>query len=67
MSWWLNQGGLWTFVGQKRQARWLWIALERSTRQVLAWRRGGPSRRVVGDLGQETAFKCWNRGFWQVN
>jgi len=24
---------LWTFVGQKKQARWLWIALERSTRR----------------------------------
>ena len=52
---------LWTFVGKKRQARWLWIALERSTRRVLAWRRGGPSRWVIGDLGQETAFKLWDR------
>ena len=40
---------LWTFVGKKRQARWLWIALERSTRRVLAW--------VIGDRSQETAFK----------
>lgn len=24
---------LWTFVGKKKQARWLWIALERSTRK----------------------------------
>ena len=44
---------LWTFVGKKRQARWLWIALERSTRRVLAW--------VIGDRSQETAFKLWDR------
>ena len=52
---------LWTFVEKKRQPRWVWIAMERSTRRVLAWRRGVPSRWVVGDRSEETAFKLWNR------
>ena len=44
---------LWTVVGKKQQPRWLWIALERSTRRVLAW--------VVSDRSQKTAFKLWDR------
>ena len=44
---------LWTFVHKKRQARWLWIALERRTRRVLAW--------VVGDRSQNMAFERWHR------
>lgn len=44
---------LWTFVGKKRQARWLWMALERSTRRVLTW--------VIGDRRQATAFNLWDR------
>lgn len=51
---------LWTFVERKSQVRWLWIALERSTRRVLAWRRGGPSRWVIGDRSEKTAFKLWD-------
>ncbi len=44
---------LWTFVGKKEQARWLWIALERRTRRVLAW--------VLGDRSEATAFRLWDR------
>lgn len=44
---------LWTFVGKKEQARWLWLALERRTRRVLAW--------VLGDRSEKTAFKLWDR------
>ncbi len=44
---------LWTFVGKKKKPRWLWIALERSTRRVLAW--------VLGDRSEATAFKLWER------
>ena len=41
---------LWTFVGKKKQARWLWIALER---RVLEW--------VLGDRSEATAFRLWER------
>ena len=44
---------LWTFVGKKQQARWLWTLLERSTRLVLVW--------VVGNRSQKTAFQLWDR------
>lgn len=43
---------LWTFVGKNKQARWVWIALERCTRRVLAW--------VPGDRSEATAFKLWD-------
>ena len=44
---------LWTFVGSKAHTRWLWIALERSTRRVLAW--------FVGDRSEQSAFALWDR------
>ncbi|MCY1704327.1 IS1 family transposase [Deinococcus sp. SL84] len=44
---------MWTFVAKKKQTRWIWIALERSTRRVLAW--------VLGDRSEQTAFKLWER------
>lgn len=40
----------WTLVSLNRQAGWRWIALERSTRRVLAW--------VVGDRSQRWLLDC---------
>lgn len=40
---------LWSFVGQRQQKRWLWIALCRRTRQVVAF--------VIGD---RSAASCGN-------
>ncbi len=31
---------LWAYVGSKRNAVWLWIALCRRTRQIVAWHHG---------------------------
>lgn len=39
---------LWSFVGEKTQECWLWIALCRRTRQIVAY--------TVGDRSQESAF-----------
>ncbi|MDQ3303096.1 MAG: IS1 family transposase, partial [Actinomycetota bacterium] len=36
----------WSFVGRKADKRWVWIALARHTRQVLAY--------VIGDCGERT-------------
>ena len=44
---------LWTFIGKKKCTRWLWIALERKSRKVLAW--------VLGDRTETTAFELWER------
>ena len=44
---------LWSFVGHKRGVRWLWIALCRRTRQVVAY--------VLGDRSEETCRRLWNR------
>jgi insertion element IS1 protein InsB len=41
----------WSFVGQKQQTAWLWVALERETRKILAW--------VLGDRSKKTAKRLW--------
>ncbi len=42
---------LWSFVGRKADKRWVWIALVRHTRQVVAY--------VIGDRGERTCRRLW--------
>lgn len=44
---------LWSFVGSKKQAVWLWIALCRRTRQVVAWH--------WGDRSATTCHALWHK------
>jgi insertion element IS1 protein InsB len=44
---------LWSFVGKKADKRWVWIALARHTRQVVAY--------VVGDRSERTCRRLWER------
>jgi IS1 family transposase len=44
---------LWSFVGKKTEQRWLWLALCRRTRQVVAY--------WIGDRSQESALELWLR------
>ncbi len=44
---------LWSFVLKKADQRWIWIALCRKTRQVVAY--------VIGDRSQATCQKLWER------
>jgi insertion element IS1 protein InsB len=44
---------LWSFVARKADKRWVWIALARHTRQVVAY--------VVGDRGERTCRRLWER------
>lgn len=44
---------LWSFVRIKIQKRWLWIALCRRTRQVVAF--------VIGDRSEKTCVRLWNK------
>jgi IS1 family transposase len=44
---------IWSFVLKKSQKRWLWLALCRRTRQIVAC--------VIGDRGEETCRKLWER------
>ena len=41
---------LWSFVGSKAQTLWLWVALCRRTRQVVAWTLGDRSLQSACDL-----------------
>jgi len=42
-----------SFVGRKADKRWVWFALARHTRQVLAY--------VIGDRGERTCWTLWER------
>ena len=44
---------LWSFVLKEAQKRWIWIALCRPTRQVVAY--------VIGDRSQATCQTLWDR------
>ncbi len=44
---------LWSFVLKKARKRWIWIALCRQTRQVVAY--------VIGDRSQATCQQLWER------
>lgn len=35
---------LWSFVGSKKEKRWVWVAISRKTRQVVGWAVGGRGR-----------------------
>ena len=41
---------LWSFVGGKANALWLWVALCRRTRQIVAWTLGDRSLQSACDL-----------------
>ena len=42
---------LWSFVFKKARKRWIWIALCRQTRQVVAF--------VIGDRSEKTCRRLW--------
>jgi insertion element IS1 protein InsB len=41
---------MWSFVGEKRQAWWVWVALDDGTRQVVAMMVGGRDAFTAGCL-----------------
>ena len=59
---------LWSFGGGKAQPLWLWVALCRRTRQIVAWTLGDRSLQSACDLraslpkgyrGRATRSDCW--------
>lgn len=42
---------MWTFVGKKKNKVWLWLAVERATRQIVAW--------TLGCRGEATCKHLW--------
>lgn len=43
----------WSFVQKRRNKRWLWLALCRRTRQIVAF--------VIGDRSEKTCRRLWNK------
>ena len=44
---------LWSFVGRRKEKRWVWLAQCRRTRQVVAY--------VIGSRGEESCRLLWER------
>lgn len=44
---------LWSFVRKKAHKRWLWVALNRRTRQIVAY--------TIGDRSAESVQRLWKR------
>jgi len=42
---------MWTFVGRRQRKGWLWLAVERASRRIVAW--------VLGCRGAATARRLW--------
>ena len=42
---------MWTFVGTRKHKVWLWLAVERESRRIVAW--------VLGDRSRATAQRLW--------
>ena len=49
----LEMDELWSFVYRRKDKRWVWLALCRRTRQIVAF--------AVGDRSQETCKRLWQR------
>ncbi len=47
----LEADELWSFVGKKEEKRWVWLIMERRTRQIIAVH--------IGDRSQESADALW--------
>ena len=44
---------LWSFIGRRKNKRWVWLAQCRRTRQIVAY--------AIGNRGQETCQVLWDR------
>lgn len=42
---------LWSYVGNKKNKVWIWLALCRRTRQIVAWRPGSREAKTVANCG----------------
>ena len=43
---------LWSFVGSKQYKQWIWLAIDRKTREVVGY--------AMGDRSQQTAQQLWD-------
>ena len=54
---------MWTFVGRKKRKVWLWLALERVSRRIVAWvtgrRDAATARRLWAALPRRYRRNCW--------
>ena len=48
---------MWTFVGHKKRKVWLWLAVERASRRIVAW--------TLGSRGQASARRLWQQLPWR--
>jgi hypothetical protein len=48
----LEMDEVWRFISQKKKQSWLWVALDRATRRVVAWVCGDRREQPLGDYGK---------------
>lgn len=48
---------LWSFVGSKKNPKWIWIVMERETRQVIAFHVGGRTKQDAKELWRKIPEK----------
>ena len=41
---------MWHYIGKKKQKLWIWIALDRETKEVLAWQTGSRGKKTLKKL-----------------
>ena len=49
---------MWTYVGQRRRKVWLWLAVERASRRIVAW-DAATARRLWQALPRRYRRHCW--------
>ena len=59
----LEPDEMWTFVCRKKRKVWLWLAVERASRRIVAWvvgrRDAAPARRLWQALPRRYRSPCW--------
>ncbi|NJK43118.1 MAG: IS1 family transposase [Pleurocapsa sp. SU_196_0] len=51
----------WSFVGKKTNTAWLWVALERETRKILAWGKRDRSKKTAKRLWEALPLTRWQK------
>ena len=55
---------MWSFVGKKKNKKWIWIALCRTTRQVIAFHIGARDRKSAEELWKKLPVLIQQKGYF---
>ncbi|WP_159452125.1 IS1 family transposase [Hymenobacter roseosalivarius] len=55
---------MWTFVGRRKRKVWLWLAVERASRRIVAWVTGRRDAATARRLWQALPRRCRRHGWY---